>query len=124
MREASLELENLPFLHRAGWVLCFVIGLQCISMLLYLALFSRYTLQAMWQRLGLTFKVSICSFLASLGWFSAMSMQTVALVKTLGQIEILFSLLISAFFFKEKLARTDHLGLVLVVIAAMLVIWA
>ena len=124
VREASLELENLPFLHRAGWVLCFVIGLQCISMLLYLGLFSRHTLQAMWQRLGLTFKVSICSFLASLGWFSAMSMQTVALVKTLGQIEILFSLLISAFFFKEKLARTDHLGLVLVVIAAMLVIWA
>ncbi|EPF75760.1 hypothetical protein P253_00849 [Acinetobacter indicus CIP 110367] len=124
VREASLELENLPFSHRTGWVLCFVIGLQCISMLLYLGLFSPHTLQAMWQRLGLTFKVSICSFLASLGWFSAMSMQTVALVKTLGQIEILFSLLISAFFFKEKLARTDHLGLVLVVIAAMLVIWA
>ncbi|SKZ68644.1 Uncharacterised protein [Mycobacteroides abscessus subsp. abscessus] len=53
-----------------------------------------------------------------------MSMQTVAIVKTLGQIEILFSLLISAYFFKEKLVRTDHWGLALVVLAAMLVIWA
>ena len=124
VREASLELENLPFLHRASWVLLCVIGFQCISMLLYLSLFSRKTLVAMWQRIGLTFKVSVCSFLASLGWFTAMSMQSVAIVKTLGQIEILFSLLISAFFFKEKLARTDHWGLLLVVIAAILVIWA
>ena len=124
VREASLELSALPFLHRAAWVLFWVIGFQCISMLLYLGLLSRSTLSAMWHRIGLTFKVSVCSFLASLGWFSAMSMQTVALVKTLGQVEILFSLLISVFFFKEKLARTDHIGLLVVMIAAILVILA
>jgi len=42
----------------------------------------------------------------------------------LGQVEIIFSMLISAYFFKEKLARAEHLGIVLVVIAAFLVIWA
>lgn len=124
VREASLELTNLPQLHRASWVLVSVIGLQCITMLLYLALFSRKTLLAMWERIGLTFKVSLCSFLASLGWFTAMSMMSVPIVKTLGQIEILFSLLISAYFFKEKLAKAEHWGLALVVIAAILVIWA
>ncbi|WP_111858450.1 EamA family transporter [Acinetobacter sp. CFCC 10889] len=124
VREASLELSTLPYLHRAAWVLLSIIGFQCISMLLFLSLFSRKTLLAMWQKIGLTFKVSVCSFLASLGWFTAMSMQSVAIVKTLGQIEILFSLLISVYFFKEKLAKTEHVGLVLVVIAAILVIWA
>ncbi|KXZ62672.1 DMT family transporter [Acinetobacter venetianus] len=124
VREASLELTMLPFLHRAAWVLCCLISFQCIIMLLYLGIFSRETLYRMWQRLGLVFKVSVCSFLASVGWFSAMSMQTVAIVKTLGQVEILFSLLISAFFFKEKLAKTDHLGLWLVIVAAIMVIWA
>ncbi len=124
VREASLELSALPFLHRAAWVLLCVIGFQCISLLLYLVIFSRKTPKAMWQRIGLTFKVSVCSFMASLGWFSAMSMQSVAIVKTLGQIEVLFSLLISAYFFKEKLARSDHWGLCLVVIAAIMVIWA
>lgn len=124
VREASLELSALPFLHRAAWVLLCVIGFQCISLLLYLVIFSRKTLKAMWQRIGLIFKVSVCSFMASLGWFSAMSMQSVAIVKTLGQIEVLFSLLISAYFFKEKLARSDHWGLCLVVIAAIMVIWA
>lgn len=124
VREASLELTMLPFLHRAAWVLCCLISFQCIIMLLYLGIFSHETLYRMWQRLGLVFKVSVCSFLASVGWFSAMSMQTVAIVKTLGQVEILFSLLISAFFFKEKLAKTDHLGLWLVIVAAIMVIWA
>ena len=66
----------------------------------------------MWQRIELTFRVSLCSFLASLGWFSAMSMQSVPIVKTLGQVEIIFSMLISAYFFKEKLARAEHLGIV------------
>lgn len=124
VREASLELTMLPNIHRASWVLLSVISFQCISMLIYLGLFSRQTLVAMWQRLGLTFKVSFCSFMASLGWFTAMSIMSVPIVKTLGQIEILFSLMISVFFFKEKLAKTEHWGLGLVVIAAILVIWA
>lgn len=124
VRDASLELDNLPFIHRAAWVLLMVIGTQCFLLLMYLGIFRRATLWAMWQRIGLTFRVSLCSFLASLGWFSAMSMQSVPIVKTLGQIEIIFSMLISAYFFKEKLARAEHLGIVLVVIAAFLVIWA
>lgn len=124
VREASLELAALPYLHRAAWVLVSVIGFQCVLMLTYLGLCRRHTLVAMWQRVGLTLKVSVCSFMASLGWFSAMSMQSVPIVKTLGQVEIVFSLLISMFFFKEKLAKADHWGLILVVIAALLVIWA
>lgn len=124
VREASLELLPLTALYRAAWVLFCVIAIQCVVLLSYLALFKPHTLYAMWQRVGLTLKVSLCSFCASLGWFSAMSMQSVALVKTLGQIEILFSLLISVYFFKEKLVKTDHVGLLLVVLAAIMVIWA
>ena len=124
VREASLELSMLPTIHRASWVLLSVISFQCLIMLLYLGLFSRKTLVALWQRVGLTFKVSLCSFMASLGWFTAMSMISVPIVKTLGQIEIVFSLLISAYFFKEKLAKAEHWGLALVVLAAILVIWA
>lgn len=124
VREASLELTALPFLHRAGWVLLCVIGLQTLVMLLWLGLTRRATLWALWQRKGLTASVSVASFFGSLGWFTAMSLESVAIVKTLGQVEVLFTLMISAWFFKEKLQRTDHLGLLLVVIGAVLVIWA
>ena len=63
VREASLELTMLPFLHRAGWVLCSLISFQCIVLVLYLGIFRRPTLYHLWQRLGLTFKVSVCSHL-------------------------------------------------------------
>lgn len=124
VREASLELDPLPFLHRAGWVLLGVITLQNMMLLLWLSLKSPKTLIAMKARKGLTMRVSMASFLGSLGWFSAMSLQSVPLVKTLGQIEVLFTLMISLFFFREKLVKTDHAGLWLVMIGAVLVIWA
>lgn len=123
VREATLQIQELPFLHRAAWVLCCIMSVQFLSLLLYLSVFRPKTLLMLWKNFSTTLRVSICSFLASLGWFSAMSMQSVALVKTLGQIEVVFSLLISAFFFKEKLAQSDHWGLILIVIAAIMVIW-
>ena len=124
VREASLELSQLPFLHRAGWVLLCAITLQNLLLLVWLSIKSPQTLTAMRQRKGLTARVSLASFLGSLGWFSAMSLQSVPLVKTLGQIEVLFTLLISLYFFKEKLVKTDHAGLWLVMLGAVLVIWA
>lgn len=124
VREASLELSQLPFLHRAGWVLLCAITLQNLLLLVWLSIKSPKTLAAMRQRKGLTARVSLASFLGSLGWFSAMSLQSVPLVKTLGQIEVLFTLLISLYFFKEKLVKTDHAGLWLVMLGAVLVIWA
>lgn len=124
VRQASLELSQLPFLHRAGWVLLCAITLQNLLLLVWLAFKSPQTLTAMRQRKGLTARVSAASFLGSLGWFSAMSLQSVPLVKTLGQIEVLFTLMISLYFFKEKLVKTDHAGLWLVMLGAVLVIWA
>jgi uncharacterized membrane protein len=53
-----------------------------------------------------------------------MSLETVPLVKTLGQVEVFFTLLISALIFKEPLKQQDYLGLGLVVVAAIMVLWA
>lgn len=124
VRQASLELTPLPFLHRAGWVLLGAITLQNLLLLLWLGIKSPHTLTAMKQRKGLTLRVSLASFLGSLGWFSAMSLQSVPLVKTLGQVEVLFTLMVSLYYFKEKLVKTDHVGLWLVMLGAVLVIWA
>lgn len=123
VRQASLAL-GLPFPHGAAWVLLVVITLQSLILLIWLAFRQADTLVALWQRRKLTLLISICSCIGSIGWFSAMSLESVALVKTLGQVEVIFMLLISALFFKEKLRRTDHMGLACIVIAAVLVIWA
>ena len=123
VRQASLVLE-LPFPHGAAWVLLLVILLQTLLLTAYLLLRDRATLAALWQRPQLTLAVSVCSCVGSIGWFTAMSLESVALVKTLGQVEVLFMLLISAFVFKEKLQKADHWGLALIVLAAVAVMWA
>ncbi|WP_343847248.1 DMT family transporter [Bowmanella denitrificans] len=122
VREASLEL-GLPFPHGAAWVLLLVILLQSLLLVAWLIIRDMATLKALWQRPKLTLTISFCSCVGSIGWFTAMSLESVALVKTLGQVEVLFSLLISAWWFKEKLARADKLGLLLIVIAAICVVW-
>lgn len=123
VRQASLVL-GLPFPHGAAWVLLLVILLQTVLLLLWLILKDQPTLIALWRRPKLTLLVSVCSCVGSVGWFTAMSLESVALVKTLGQVEVLFMLLISAFILKEKLVRNDHLGLALIVLAAVCVMWA
>ena len=124
VREATGLLPTLPHMLRAAWVLMWVLLLQSLVLLAWLSLFDRASLRGLCERIGLVLAVSIVGFAASVGWFSAMSMQSVALVKTLGQIEVWFTLLISARLFKEPLHLSDKLGLLLIVIGAILVIWA
>lgn len=123
VREASLALD-LPALVSASWVLFSVISLQAVGLTLYLFYRQRHTLNQLLQYKKLTLATSVCSFLGSLGWFSAMSLQHVAFVKIVGQIEVLFMLLISYFIFNERLKKQDLWGLALIVIAGILVIWS
>lgn len=123
IREASLAL-NLPFPINAAWVLFLVISLQTLVLFTWLWLRDRATLMLLWGKPKLTMLTSFCSCLGSLGWFTAMSLETVPLVKTLGQVEVFFTLLISALIFKEPLKQQDYLGLGLVVVAAIMVLWA
>lgn len=122
VREASLRL-NVGFPHSAAWVLFLVISLQTLMLVGYLVLKDKATLSALIQRPRLTLLTSSASCFGSIGWFSAMSLQAVPYVKTLGQVEIFFMMLISAFWLKEKVKIKELLGLVLIALAAILVMW-
>ncbi len=124
IRESALILrheEGQNFLISASWVLFFVLLSQSLLLGTWLALREPKTLKTLYHHKKLTVGVSLFSFMGSIGWFTAMSLQTVALVKTLGQVEVLFTLLISVFWFKEKLAGFDYLGLGLIVLGAVMV---
>ncbi|GAC26569.1 hypothetical protein GMES_4298 [Paraglaciecola mesophila KMM 241] len=123
VREASL-MTQLPFLQSAAYVLFWVLLVQTLILLLWLLVRSPQTLRALCLKPKLVFIISFCSFVGSIGWFTAMSLETVALVKTLGQIEIFFTLLISAKWFKERLQRSDKWGLGSILVGAVLVILA
>ncbi|MGS0498545.1 EamA family transporter [Pseudoalteromonas mariniglutinosa] len=122
VREASLN-SGLLFPHSAAWVLLFVISLQSIMLLVYLVIKEPHTLKQMWRYKKMVSLVSLFSCIGSIGWFSAMSLQHVAYVKTLGQVEVFFTMLISVLWLKQPLKRQDTAGLLLIAIAAVLVMF-
>ena len=120
IREASLN-SGLSFPYSAAWVLLLIISLQTIMLCGYITVRERSTFHAMWNHKKTTSAVSFFSCIGSIGWFSAMSLQHVAYVKTLGQVEVFFTILISVLWLKQPLKRQDTAGLVLIAIAAVLV---
>ena len=122
VREASLSI-GLPFPHSAAWVLFLVISLQIVIICTYLFFRERDTLRQIFTKSKLVVMTSLASVIGSLGWFSAMSLQAVPYVKTLGQIEVVFMVLISYFWLGQSIARKDILALILLSIAAVLVMW-
>jgi len=55
-------------------------------------------------------------------WFTAFAMTNVALVRSVGQVEIVFTLLFSKFYLKEQLKPGDVAGLALVVGGVLLIV--
>jgi len=123
VREASLTLD-LPILHRAAWVLLSVILLQTVILLSYLIIRDRKTLLTLFRHSKLTVLISVTSCLGSVGWFTAMAYQEVPYVKTLGQIEVFFMMLVSFFWLKQTVKFKDTLALLLIAVAAIMVMWA
>ncbi len=66
--------------------------------------------------------VGILSACGSACWFYGFASAPVALVRALGQIEMVFTLSFSRFYLHETLRRADVAGLVLVVIGVLLVV--
>ena len=120
VREASLAL-GLSFPHSAAWVLWLVISLQTVILCGYVIFVEPSTFGQLFKYRKITAAVSMTSCLGSIGWFSAMSLQHVAYVKTVGQIEVFFMLLVSLVFLKQTPKSQDTIGLVLIALAAILV---
>lgn len=68
--------------------------------------------------------VGVLSACGSAGWFTGFALAPVALVRTLGQVDVLFTLLFGRFYLHEAVRRADVAGLVLIVAGVVLVLAA
>ena len=66
--------------------------------------------------------VGTLSAMGSACWFTAFAMAPIGLVRSVGQVEIVFTLLFSRFYLKETLKSGDIAGLVLVVAGVLLIV--
>ncbi|MGA7984801.1 MAG: EamA family transporter, partial [Burkholderiales bacterium] len=58
---------------------------------------------------------------ASAGWFTAMAIEPVAHVRTLGLVELLFSYVVSRRVFRERLSRVELAGIALLTLGLVFV---
>jgi drug/metabolite transporter (DMT)-like permease len=72
-----------------------------------------------WRSSSLVGTLSACG---SACWFTAFALTEVALVRSVGQVEIVFTLLFSRFYLRETLRRGDVAGLALVVGGVLLIV--
>ena len=121
-RAASLSLGLDDFLVSAAVTLCIVVLLQSLLMGMMIAMREPGQLREVlvhWRPAAL---VGISGGLASIGWFSAFTLQNATHVRALGQVELLFSFIVSVAVFRERVSRLEIAGILLISIAILLIL--
>jgi drug/metabolite transporter (DMT)-like permease len=121
IREASLSLA-LPRTLSAAAVLLYLVALQSVFCLAWIAIFESPQLGLIRVNLKASWFIGLTSVLGSIGWFTAMSLQNPAIVKTLGQSEFVVTLLITSLYFGESVSRRELLGIGLVALSIVLLL--
>lgn len=121
-RGASLSLGDASAFVRAGWTLAAATLLQTIVMAVWLRWREPGTISktlGLWRESGL---VALFGVAGSIGWFTALTLQTAALVKALAQVELIFSTLTSWFYFKEPVTMREAAGIALIGLSIVLIV--
>ncbi|HET6182111.1 MAG TPA: EamA family transporter [Acetobacteraceae bacterium] len=109
---------------RALYVLAATTALQTLMQGGYLLLRDRAELRRTllaWRRAAW---VGVASAAGSACWFTAFSLTNVGLVRALGQIEVLFTLLAGHFYLRERIKLSEANGLLLVALGVVLILIA
>lgn len=114
----------IPLTQGAAWVLLWVLGIQAVGLSGYIALTKPIVFRQLAHHGRAVLLISAISCLGSVCWFTAMALQHVAYVKTLGQVEVLLTLLLAHFWLHDKVTKREIVGLLLIGIAATMVMWA
>ena len=114
-RGAALSLGGEGFLMQAAMALAVAVVIQSVAMGIYLAIREPGQIKAVLVHWRPSLSVGVAGALASILWFSAFTLQNAAYVRALGQIELVFTILVSAIFFREKIKSMELVGVVFIV---------
>jgi len=121
---ANHALHGPSLFLRALFVLVVMNTLQTLMQGLFLAWREPVELRKAITTWRSSAGVGTLSALGSACWFTAFALAEIALVRSVGQVEIVFTLLFSRFYLRETLRKGDVAGLALVVGGVVIIVLA
>ena len=122
-RGASLSLDNDNYLMSASFTLATTLIIQTIIMGIWIFYKEQGQLKKVIQQWRWAGAVGVTGMLASVGWFTAFTIQNASYVRALGQIELLFTFIATTLFFREKVSRIEIFGILLISSGIILIIF-
>lgn len=113
-RGATLEIASGDALTRALMTLPVVAVAQTLALGAWLAWREPGQLTAIWGARSRAVWMGLTSLGGSLCWFTAFTLQNAALVFAVGQVEVIFSLIIAVLVFSERVTAREGWGIALV----------
>lgn len=121
-RGASLALDVGTFLQRAALTVVAAVTLQTVIMGTYLWLREPGQIAKALKHWRVAVWVGAIGMVASAGWFTAMTLKNAAVVRAVGQVELLFTVMTSVWLLGERLHVKEVAGMILVVAGIWLLI--
>lgn len=122
IRAATQTLDGPDVTLRALETLVVINSMQTVMQGGWLVATERSSIPQLFTTWRSSAQVGALSACGSACWFTGFAYAPVALVRAVGQVEILFTLLFSRFFLKERIKRTDVIGALTVVAGVVLVL--
>jgi drug/metabolite transporter (DMT)-like permease len=122
IRAASQQIPGEDLIHKALLLLVITNILQTLMQGAWLAWKEPASVRAVFASWRSSAQVGALSAIGSACWFSAFALAPVALVRAVGQVEILFTLAFSRFFLKERTRPAERLGALIVAAGVVLVL--
>lgn len=125
-QEATQLVPTRDPISAALLTVSFVMLLQCLLQGLWMAKYDRSGLRAICSAWRHSTQVGLVSAFGSICWFAAIALAPVALVRIVGQSEVVFTMWFARFYLKERPRIDEIMGLILVasgVVLALLGSW-
>ena len=106
----------------AAFTLAVAVTLQSVVMGAYLGLAEPGQIRQVMFQWRPALLVGLIAMVASACWFTAMALHNAAMVRALGQIELLFTLATSVWLLRERVTRREVFGIALLVLGILLLL--
>ena len=121
-RSASLSLDGPNAVMQAAVTLACVTTFQTVFMLVWMVIKDKSEIGRVARAWRSSALVGLAGVTGSACWFTAMTLQQVAYVRALGQIELVFTFMASIFLFRERINRMETAGCLLIVAGILLLL--